>query len=319
MRSYALHRLALVVPTVFGLLVVIFVAVRMLPGDIADYLVAVSGRYTPEQMRAIRADFHLNKSIPEQFGYYLRDLAHGDLGHSYYSRASTMSVVGSRIGPTIELTVIATLLVVLVAGVLGTMGAAFYRTPGDLLSRILAVLCLSVPTFVWGIVILLLPALWFGWGPPLKFSPLTSNPVSNLEKIGPAAVALSLTAAGGTARLLRSSLLQVRREDFIRTAYAKGLAGRTVYLRHLLRPSLIPVLTVIGTFMGTILGGSVIAEAIFGIPGMGQSTLTSITRRDLPQIQTNVLVFGIGFILINLLVDLLYAVLDPRIEYQKQA
>src|SRR5206468_2513653 len=132
---------------------------------------------------------------------------------------------------------------------------------------------------------------------------ITENPWSNLQKVVPAAIALSLTAAGGTARLLRSSLLQVRREDFIRTAYAKGLAGRTVYFRHLLRPSLIPVITVLGTFVGTILGGAVITEAIFGIPGIGQSTLTAITRRDLPQIQTNVLVFGAAFILINLVVD----------------
>ncbi len=209
--------------------------------------------------------------------------------------------------------------VVLISGTLGIMAAALYRTPGDLLARVLAVLCLSVPTFVWGILILLLPALWWGWGPPLKFHTITDNPGSNLAKVLPAAIALSLTAAGATARLLRSSLLQVKREDYIRTAYAKGLRGAIVYRRHLLRPSLIPVLTVIATFMGTILGGSVIAEQIFGIPGMGQLTLTAITGRDLPQIETNVLVFGVAFILINLLVDLLYAVIDPRIEYEKAA
>lgn len=316
MGSYILRRLALMVPTLIGLLVFVFVAVRMLPGDIADYLTAVSGRYTPEQMETIRAYFHLDKPLPAQFGYYVRDLARGDLGHSYYSRKPVIEVIRQSIGPTVELSLLAVVLVVLISGALGITAAAFYRRPLDLIARILAVVCLSVPTFVWGTLILLLPALWLGWGPPLKYRSLTDDPVANLQKVLPAALALALAAGGSTSRMLRSSLLQVRREDYTRTAYAKGLPEWTIYRRHLLRPALIPVLTLVATFMGTILGGTVVTESIFGIPGIGQSMLTAIVRRDLPQIQGNVFLFGMAFMLINLVVDVLYVVIDPRITYR---
>jgi peptide/nickel transport system permease protein len=312
---YVLRRLALFVPTLFGVLLLAFVMVRWLPGDVADYLVALSGRYTPQQMQQVRHELDLDKPVPVQFGYYLRDLAAGDLGTSFYAKKSTASVVKRSIGPTVELAAAASIIAMILAGVLGVTSTVFYRKPGDLLSRFLAVFCLCVPQFLWGVLILLLPAIWFGWGPPLRYASFTDDPVANLQKILPAAFAVALPSAGVTARVLRSSLLQVKREDYVRTAKAKGLGSPTIYRVHMLKPALIPVLTVMGTFVGAILGGSVIAESIFGIPGMGQATLTAITQRDLPQIQTNILVFGLGYIVINLLVDLTYPLLDPRIRY----
>ncbi|MGE3855394.1 MAG: ABC transporter permease [Dehalococcoidia bacterium] len=319
MLRYVTRRILLMIPTLFILYTLLFALMRVIPGDIVDlYLEGGSVRSGPEleaQKRALRAELGIDKSVPEQYGIALLALVTGDLGNSMQSRRPVTEEIVRRAPITIELALLASATAVLISIPAGIISASRQRSVLDQSVRLWSILSLSIPNFWLGTMVVLLPALWWGYGaPPVYRSPL-EDLGSNLQQIVPAALVLGLSFGGTTTRFVRSSLLEVLRQDYIRTAWSKGLNEARVMQRHALKNALIPVVTIIGLQLGGLFGGAVITESIFNIPGLGTLTLASIRQRDYTQLQANMLLFGTVVAMMSLLVDISYAWLDPRIRY----
>lgn len=297
--------------------IAVFLVVRALPGDATISLMAETGFYDEVQLELIRSDWRLDEPVPVQYWYWLRGVVQGDFGHSFYSGHSVVDDFRGRLPATAELTLIALAFALLMGVSIGILAAIKPNSMVDYGARGFAVLGLSIPEFWLGTLIIVLPAFWFGWLPPLTFSPIIESPGSNLRMLVPAALTLSFILAAVIMRLMRSSMLEVITSDYIRTARAKGLHARVVVWRHALRNALIPVLTVVGIQLATLLGGTVVIETVFNIPGVGRQTLQALQFRDYPQLQFNILFFAIAVMLTNLVVDIAYAVVDPRIRYGK--
>jgi peptide/nickel transport system permease protein len=315
MLGYIARRLLLTIPVLWGVSLIVFIAIRMVPGDVI--LAKMQGEFStkPEQIAQMRADLGLDVPGYVQYGRWISGVVRGDFGTSMNTFRPVLSEIVSRIGITAELAILSLFFGTLIAVPIGVLSAVFQDSWIDYLGRVLAMLALSVPSFVIATALILFPSLWWGYFPPLGLAPLTQRPLENLQQVLPATVALGAILAGQIMRLTRSSVLEVLRSDFVRTARAKGLRDVWVIWRHVLKASLIPVVTLIGSDFGRLLGGTVVIEAIFAFPGMGLLTLTSIQLRDYTQLQGNVLFIAAVFVLFNLLVDLLYGVLDPRIRY----
>jgi peptide/nickel transport system permease protein len=315
MATYIIRRLLLTLPVLWGVSLIVFVAIRMVPGDVI--LAKMQGEFStkPEQIAAMRAELGLDVPGYVQYARWFAGVLRGDFGTSMNTFRPVMSEILNRVPITAELAILSLIFAMLIAVPVGIVSAVFQDTWVDYLGRILAMLALSVPSFVIATALILFPSLWWGYFPPLGLAPLTQRPLENLQQVLPATFALGAILAGQIMRLTRSSVLEVLRSDFVRTARAKGLGGIAVVWRHVLKASLIPVVTLIGSDFGRLLGGTVVIEAIFAFPGMGLLTLTSIQLRDYTQLQGNVVFIAAVFVLFNLLVDLLYGVLDPRIRY----
>ncbi|MBI4233880.1 MAG: ABC transporter permease [Chloroflexi bacterium] len=316
MRQYVIKRLLLAIPTVLGVSLVIFLMVRLVPGDVVTLMMAESGYASQADLQKVRAQLGLDKPVYTQYFLWLGRAVKGDLGYSFYTRDSVGMQLIKRVPVTIELALLTLIFSATIAIVVGVTAAIRQDTVLDYLVRSSSILGLSMPTFWTGLLVLLGLSLLLHWSPPILYRNIWEQPSSNLQKLIFPALALAWFQSASTMRLTRSSVLEVMRQDYVRTAWAKGLSERLVIFRHVLKNALIPVVTLMGVEFGTLLGGTVIIEVVFALPGVGRLTVGSILARDYPQIQANVLFIAIIFILVNLAVDLTYGYLDPRIRYQ---
>jgi peptide/nickel transport system permease protein len=318
-RHYVVRRLLLFVPTLLGASILIFVLLRLVPGDIAEILVYQTGSESSaiqqKQIRQLREELGLDRPVVVQYATWLGRALRGDFGQSYMQRRPVADILKERVPRSLELAVLTLVLATLWAVPLGVVSAVRQNSWADYLVRLLSISGLSLPIFFSGVLVLYGLVRVFKWLPPLEFVSFSVNPVENLKQlIWPALVQAYYISAPIT-RLTRSQLLEVIRQDYVRTARAKGLGERAVVYRHALANSLLPVITFVGWWGGRLLGGIVIVEIIFSVPGMGSALAQAVTQRDYPTVQAFVFVMSLVFLTINLVVDLLYGWLDPRIRY----
>lgn len=317
MREYVIRRLLLVIPIMLGVSFLTFAIFRIIPGD--PCVLEQGFGATPETVRDCREAHGLNDPWFKQYASWVTNVAQGDLGTSLTeSDLKVTTELDRRLPVTIEL-MIMTMILSLVLGIPpGVLSAIRPGTPLDWISRFSSVLWLSIPQFYLGILVITFGANWFNWTPPQfgrGYVPFMDDPWVNLQQFFFPSLVLALGIAAVIMRLTRSSMLEVMRNDYIRTAWSKGLKERTVVWRHAVKNALIPVVTLIGLQLGGLLGGAVIIEALFNLNGVGKYALEAIVRRDFITVQSVVLVFAATFVFTNLLVDIVYAWLDPRIHY----
>jgi peptide/nickel transport system permease protein len=313
--SYALQRLALSVPAALGLTALIFFLLHAVtPTDTVDILVSYHGANDPDLAAQLREEFGLSDSLPRQYLRWTGDLAQGDLGTSLVSRKPVGDELAERLPVSVQLGAGALLLTVLVAVPVGMVSAAMQDSPVDQVLRGGSILNLSLPDFWAATLVLVFGSVWFNWAPPLEYAHFWERPLANVQILAVPVALMALAPIGSMVRLVRTQMLEVTRQDYVRTARAKGLRSRDVYLRHVLRNSMLPVVTFIGLQLPRLVAGTVIFEQIFGLPGVGRYLLEAIGRLDYPVILATNLVFGLLLILANLIVDLSYAWIDPRIR-----
>jgi peptide/nickel transport system permease protein len=319
-RTYVLRRVLLMFPLLVGVSIVVFAMVRILPGDVATLMVA-GGQdggavaRNEETIQAIRRSLNLDQPLHVQYALWLGQVARGDLGQSYWTKRPIIEEIGRALPITIELAVLSVLIAVLVGLPLGVLSAVRQDTGLDYTGRLFSIGALSLPDFWIGTMLVLFPLLWFGWIPTIRYTPLLVDPWANIQQMIFPALALGVHNSGPIMRITRSSMLEVLRQDYVRTAWAKGLREAQVVWGHALKNASIPVLSLIGLRLGRLLGGTVVLEQIFVLPGLGLLVLGAITERDYPLLQGVVILFAGIFLVVNLIVDLLYAWLDPRIRF----
>jgi peptide/nickel transport system permease protein len=318
-RVYIARRLLLFVPTLFGASLLIFVLMRLVPGDIAEILVYQTGSESSavqkRQIEQIRRELGLDRPVATQYVAWLAGAVRGDFGYSYSQRRPVNEILAERFPRSMELAAVTLLLAAVWSIPLGVVSAVRQNTWLDYLVRVLSISGLSLPIFFTGVLILYVLGRVFRWMPPLEFVSLTEAPVENLKQLIWPALAQAYYISAPIMRLTRSQMLEVVRQDFVRTARAKGLGERAVMYRHALRNSLLPVVTFIGWWGGRLLGGVVIMEIIFAVPGMGLALVQAVSYRDYPTVQAIIFVMALIFLIVNLAVDVLYGWLDPRIRY----
>ncbi|MFQ5521058.1 MAG: ABC transporter permease [Candidatus Methylomirabilia bacterium] len=319
MRKYVLRRLLLFVPSLFGVSLLIFVLMRLVPGDIAEILVYEAGTefsdVQDQQIQQIRADLSLDRPIAVQYVMWLANAARGDFGISYWQDRPVMQIVRERFPVSMQLAVMTVIVAAFFAVPLGVISAVHQNSWADYLVRVVSISGLSLPIFFTGILIVYSLVRFFQWLPPLEYHGLFDNPAENLKQLVWPALVQAYYISAPITRLTRSQMLEVIREDYVRTARAKGLGERAVVYGHALRNSLLPVVTFIGWWGGRLLGGIVVMEIIFAVPGMGTGLIEAVQHRDYPTVQAIIFIMALVFLMINLVVDLLYAWLDPRIRY----
>jgi len=319
MRKYVARRLMLFIPSLLGVSILIFVLMRLVPGDIAEILVYQTGTESSavqeKQIQQIREELGLNRPVIIQYLAWLGNAVRGDFGYSYTQRRPVTEILVERFPRSMELAFLTILVAIIWAIPLGVVSAVRQNTWADYLVRVVSISGLSLPIFFTGVLILYGLVRFFRWLPPLEFVGFFDNPVENLKQLIWPTLAQAYYISAPIARLTRSQMLEVVRQDYVRTARAKGLGERAVVYRHALRNSLLPVVTFIGWWGGRLLGGIVIMEIIFAVPGMGTALVQAVSYRDYPTVQAIIFVMALVFLTINLFVDLLYAWLDPRIRY----
>lgn len=312
---YFLRQLFLAIPALFGVLIITFLLMRAVPGDVVTQLVGIDGNVSAERMEEMRRMFGLDLPLYEQFGQWIGAALQGDLGSSLRTGRPILLDLAMRFPVTLELTILSLMVALIIAIPLGVIAALYRGKLADSIISIFALLGLSIPGFFLGILLILLFSLKLNVLPPAGYIPLQESLAQNLRHMILPAVSLGLVLAAAITRIVRSSMLEILGRDYIRTARAKGLAERSVTYRHALRNALIPVITVIGLQFGSLLGGAIIIEQVFSLPGVGRFALEGINLRDYPVVQGAVIVIAASFILVNLLVDLVYSLIDPRIRY----
>ena len=315
-QKYIVQRLLLAIPTMLGVTVVVFVMVRAVPGDIVALLAGDFGSVSEETKAAMLADFGLDDNVPVQYVNWLRDIVQLDLGTSLISGRSVTSELSRRIPISFELAILGQLLSVAIAIPIGIFSAIRQDSAGDYVGRSVAIGFLAAPNFWIGLILIVAASRYFQWGvPPTSYVGFTDDPIGNLKLMFVPAIILGTGGSGNLMRYTRTTMLEVLRQDYVRTAWAKGLDERTIIVRHALRNSLIPVVTLIGMGLPGLIGGTVLIEAIYSIPGMGRYYVGAINSLDFPVVQGINLVIALTVVLSNLLVDLTYPLLDPRIKY----
>ncbi|HEX3646873.1 MAG TPA: ABC transporter permease [Pseudonocardiaceae bacterium] len=307
-----LRRLLLTIPILVGTAVIVFLILRLVPGDPASAILGPNA--TPAQLRQVRLDLGLDRPIYQQFGSWLAGVVRGDFGHDYITNQSITSELADRLPVTLELAGFAFVLAVVVAVPLGVVAAVRRGGWLDRLVRAVSVITIAVPDFVFGILSILLFSLVLGMFPASGFAPVGQSLALNVHSLVLPAVSLALGLAGVLARVTRSAMLEVLGSDYVRFARASGVSPASVVFRHALRNAAIPIVTVAGLQVGYLLGGTVVVEQLFSIPGVGQLVVQAMLNRNYPVVQTCVLVFVLGFVIVNLVADVLYAVLNPKIR-----
>lgn len=317
MARYVLTRLLLTLPTLFGVATLVFVLVRVIPGDIVELRLVSGGTYvTREMVEAERARLGLHKPLWVQYLDWMAGLVRLDLGTSMWTGAPVAHEIRIRLELSLQLAVMATLIAVLLALPLGVLGALRRDTWVDHAVQVFSVAGLATPSFWLGILMLLFLLTVFRWLPPMLFRPLWVDPVGNLAQLIWPALAVGYRYSAVATRMTRSAMLEVLREDYVRTAWAKGLPERAVVVRHALRNALLPVVTVIGLEFAFLIGGLVVTEQVLNLNGVGKLFVDAISRRDYTLIQGLMLLVAAVYVFVNLLLDVLYAKLDPRIRYR---
>ncbi len=313
--QYFAQRLALSVLVLFGVSILIFTIVRLLPGDVIDMMIGTEGSMSASQQRTVREQYGLNDAWPVQYVRWMGGIFQGNLGKSFRTGQDVLPLLVGRLPTTLELAALSVLLSSVIAIPLGVISALSRNGWTDFIARLLGLVGLSIPNFWLATILILVASFWFRWSPALIYVSPLQDPLANLQQMLLPVVSLAVFLTAIVMRMTRSTVLEVLGEDYVRTAFAKGLRDRVVLTRHVLRNALIPVVTIIGLQAGTLLGGVVVIEQLFGLPGLGWMLLNGIYQRDYPVVQGTVLLFALVFALTNLLVDLTYAQLDPRIKY----
>ena len=313
MRAYLAARLLSLIPVLLVVAVVIFLLIRLTPGDPARVLAGEDA--TPEQVRLLRRDMGLEGPLPTQFVRWLGRAVQGDLGRSLFNRFPVRRLIGQHIGPTLMLSAMAVTVALSIGIPLGVVSAVYRNSWWDQAGLALAMLGAAVPTFWLGLSLIVVFAVNLGWLPSSGFRPPTEGLARSLGYLILPSLTLGVPNSALIIRFVRSSLLEVIATDYVRTARAKGLGERLVIFRHAFRNALVPILTVVGLTFAALMGGAVVTETVFAIPGIGQMVVQAVLRRDYPVIQGVTLVVATSYVMINLLVDLLYFLVDPRVKY----
>lgn len=313
MARYITRRLLLLIPTLFLVTFAVFGMVRLIPGDIVEVMVSEQGYADDEE--ELRALLGFDQPLVQQYVTYMKKVLKGDLGESFWSGEPVIKEISRRFPVSITLACMALLWTVVFGISLGVLSALFQDTWLDYTLRIYAIGWLSIPGFWVATMVVVFGSIYLGWVPPMNYTPFMQDPVGNLAQFFVPSVVLSLVLSASIMRMTRTMMLEVMREDYIRTARAKGLSIWTVVLRHALKNAMIPVITIMGLQLAFLFGGTIIMEHVFLLPGIGSYMLEAITWRDYPVIQGIVLFVASALMTINLVVDLLYAVFDPKIKY----
>jgi len=313
---YLARRAVWTLVALLGVSALIFLLVRLLPGNIVDIIAGTEGQLSREQRAAVLREFGLDRPLLVQYLLWLGNMLQGNFGWSFRTSQPVAALIVSRLPITIELALLAVVSVAIVGIPLGVAASVSRSLRVRTLVQIVGVLGLSLPNFWIAILLIIGASSLFGWLPALIYVTPWADPWMNLQQMFLPVLSLALGLSAVVVRMTRSSMLEVLGQDFIRVARAKGLATRAVLLRHALRNALIPIVTVLGLQTGFLLGGVVITEQIFGLPGLGWTLLNGVYQRDYPVVQGTVMVFAVTFVLVNLFVDLLYTYLDPRIRYE---
>ena len=318
MRAYFIRRVLLVIPTLLILSTIVFLTVRFIPGDVIDALAANSDYLALDVDReALEEHLGLNVPLPVQYVKWMSGmLLHGTFGDSLMGNWRVEERIVGRLPVTLQLGVMAILIGLLISLPVGIYSAVRQDTVSDYVGRTIAIAGLAMPNFWLGTLVMIFPALWWGWAPPLEMIPFTEDPIGSLYGFLIPSLILGTGMAAGTMRLTRTMMLEVLRQDYIRTARSKGLRERVVIIRHATKNALIPVITGIGLQLPLLVGGSVIIENIFNLPGLGQLALDALLNRDYPVVSGINMFFGAAVVFINLMIDLAYPFLDPRVRYQ---
>ncbi len=318
MRKYLLRRALFALGTLIGVSLIIFVVLRILPGDPLVAILGVEGhaKMAPADRAALMRDLGLSDSLPVQYVRWIRDIATGQLGKSFFRGDTVRDLILHRGPLSAEIAILALVISWLVGLPVGVLSAIRPNGWADAVARSLSVLFIAVPGFWLGLLIVLALLFWFGYKAPIIIVQLWQDPWQNFQLIIGPAIVLGLAQGAYIARMSRSCLLEVIREDYVRTARAKGAVERAVVLHHALPNALLPVITISGVLLGFVLGGSVAVEQAFGVPGLGRALVVAIVERDIVVVQNLVLLYAGIFVLVNVLVDMSYAWLDPRIRYQ---
>ena len=335
MRTYLIRRLFLIIPTLWILTILVFLAVRFIPGDIIDAMMSMmqSSFYTADIDReALERMLGLDVPVHVQYGRWIgvlptpdwpitgeshfRGLLQGTFGGSLWGGWSIEERIIGRLPVTIELGVLSIVIGLVIALPVGIYSAIRQDTAGDYVGRTVAVIGLATPNFWLAVMVMLYPSIWWGWSPSVELIPFKEDPLGNLGMFLIPAVILGTAMAAATMRMTRTMMLEVLRQDYIRTAWSKGLRERVVVMRHAVKNALIPIVTLVGLQLPLLIGGSVILEQIFVLPGIGRMFVDALDGRDYPVVSAMNLIFAAAVLVINLMIDVIYASLDPRVRYQ---
>ena len=316
MQAYVIRRLVALVPTLIFTSIIVFASIRLIPGDVIDLMLAQNDIATGQDRAAIEAALGLNEPVWQQYFTWIGNALQGDLGRSLWQNVPVTEQLANTLPITFELGFLALIVALSVALPIGIYSAMRQDTAGDYATRSFSLLMLAVPSFWFGTLVMVFPSVWWRWSPDLVYTPFFTDPWANLTHMLVPAIILGLGMSAVTMRMTRTMMLEVMRQDYIRTARAKGLAERFVIARHALRNGLIPVVTLIGLQAPLLIGGTVILEQIFVVPGMGLLLLEAVFQRDYPVVTGVFLVVGIAILIINLVVDLSYGLLDPKVRHQ---
>lgn len=315
MARYIFNRILLAIPTLFGMSVLIFLLVRLIPGDVVSAMMGGQGtNVDPEELHRLRVSLGLTNPLPVQYWDFISNLVTGHLGTSMVTGVPVSHVLAGAIPITFEIAILATLIAVLVGIPMGILSATHPNGFLDFVARVGGLVGLSLPNFWFATLALLFLSTMFGWNPNVIWIPLWSNPLGNLSQVALPALSVSFYMMATLSRMTRSSLLDVLGQDYVRTAIAKGATTSYAVVRHALRNSLIPILTVAGFQLGNLLGGTTVIEIVFGLPGIGFTMINAIHDRDYPLIQDTAMLLTALFVFLNLAVDVMYSVIDPRIR-----
>ncbi len=313
MWKYILKRILIAIPVLIGISIIAFFIIRLVPGDTVTALLGVN--YNPEQAAVLRVKYGLDKPLPVQYIKWIANVFKGDFGKSFFTKEPVILTIKERLPVTLELMGMSLIYCIFIAIPLGTIAAVKRNTIFDYSASFLGLLGVSIPNFWLGTVMILVLSLQLQLFPSGGFVSITESIGTNLRYMFMPSIALGAAVGAVIMRMTRSSMLEVMGKDYIEMARAKGVTNKTLILGHALKNALIPVVTVLGIQMGYLLGGSVVIEKIFALPGVGQLALQAITNRDYALMQGTILFVASGFVIINLLVDIIYAVVDPRIRY----
>jgi|TARA_B100001964_G_scaffold36887_1_gene39807 peptide/nickel transport system permease protein len=318
--NYLIRRLLAMVPTLFFASIICFSVVRMVPGDILDLMLTENdfGSGDPKTRADLQVALGIDKPIYVQYGVWITGIVtRFDFGNSLWQNTPVIDDIVERLPTTFELGLLSLIIALIVAIPIGIYSAVRQETLWDYVGRTVSILGLAVPSFWLGTMVVLLPAIWWGWSPPVEMVPFFEDPVGNLQVFIIPSMILGFSLSAVTMRMTRTMMLEVLRQDYVRTAWAKGLKERVVVMRHALKNALIPVVTLIGLLVPILIGGTVIIEQIFILPGMGQLLLDAVSSRDYPIITGVFLIIGIAVVFINLAIDICYGFLDPKVRYDQ--
>lgn len=316
MKAYIMRRLLLVIPTAIFVSIIVFLVIRLIPGNIIDLMVQEAELFTETDRTIIEHDLGLDVPIYTQYVRWVgKVVLHGDFGTSLWTEEKITEELLHRFPVTIELTILALLISLSISIPIGIYSAIRQDTAGDYIARSFAISLIAIPSFWVATLIIVFSSLLYGWSPPLDYVRFTENPIANLKIMILPALVLGMLLAGSVMRMMRTTMLEILREDYIRTAWAKGLEEKVIVSRHALKNALIPVVTIIGLQIAVLMGGSVIIEQIFSLPGLGRLLIESVSSRDYPMVSGIIMFIGILMLLINLVVDISYAFLNPKIRY----